>query len=233
MSKIETNRRINARLEELAGALFKSWFIDFTPFGGQMPEDWEEASVDELVDIQSGFPFKSNTYVESGKYKLITIKAVQDGYLELNGAVCIDDIPNKMPQFCYLHEGDILLSLTGNVGRVCVINSDNLLLNQRVAKLKPRNENNYAYIYLLFRQQAFKETLISMSNGTAQLNLSPIAVGKLNLMKPSDDISKLFNNAAAPILRHKINLEQESARLAALRDELLPKLMSGELKVAD
>ena len=227
--KIEINRKINARLEELAQALFKSWFIDFEPFGGKMPEDWEEINLKDFVKLECGFPFKSAAYSDSGKYEVVTIKAVQDGFLDLQSANKINDIPEKMPSYCFLQHGDILISLTGNVGRVCIVNRENLLLNQRVAKLSSKTKQDTPFSYFLFRQESFKKSLITLANGTAQLNLSPLAIGDIRLNIPTRDVLNQFANATSSILDKKVQLEQESAQLAKLRDTLLPKLMSGEL----
>ena len=87
---LTARRPRNHNLEEQAQALYKSWFVDFEPFKdgkfveselGMIPEGWRVGKVRDLIDIQSGFAFKSDTFVPSGRYRLITIKAVQDGYL--------------------------------------------------------------------------------------------------------------------------------------------------------
>lgn len=159
-NKIRLNRRINDNLEEQAKALFKSWFVDFEPFKGgkfvdsklgPIPEGWSIGKVNDVVQILSGFAFKSETFVQSGPYRLITIKGVQDGYLDISGASYISKVPLKMPAYCNLEIGDILLSLTGNVGRVCIVDRPNLLLNQRVAKLQPRRDKqDLLFVYILF-----------------------------------------------------------------------------------
>ena len=61
--KIETNRKINARLEELAQAIFKSWFIDFEPFGGKKPDDWTECNLEDLLTVRYG---KDHKYLADG-----------------------------------------------------------------------------------------------------------------------------------------------------------------------
>lgn len=229
--KIELNRRINANLEQQAQALYKSWFVDFEPFGGKMPEDWREGVISDIVDLLNGFAFKSSDFVENGLYKLITIKGVQDGKMSLDGADCLNVIPPKMPQWCKLKKEDILLSLTGNVGRCCLVDTENCLLNQRVAKLQPKEEYNRLFIYALFRQEEMKARMISISRGTAQMNLSPIETGKLSLIIPSNEVLKDFGNRFNNIIHILTNNIVESSYLAQLRDTLLPKLMSGEIVV--
>lgn len=229
--KIELNRRINANLEQQAQALYKSWFVDFEPFGGKMPEDWKEGVISDIVDLLNGFAFKSSDFVENGLYKLITIKGVQDGKMSLDGADCLNVIPPKMPQWCKLKKEDILLSLTGNVGRCCLVDTENCLLNQRVAKLQPKEEYNRLFIYALFRQEDMKARMISIARGTAQMNLSPIETGKLPLIIPSNEVLKDFGNRFNNIIHTLTNNIVESSYLAQLRDTLLPKLMSGEITV--
>ena len=134
-SKIENNRKICANLEAQAQALFKHWFIDFAPFKdgkfveselGMIPEGWRVGKLGDLTEFLNGFAFKSSSFVSKGKYKVITIKAVQDGKLITDSADEIEDLSLNIPSHCVLKIGDILLSLTGNVGRVCIVTQDNL-----------------------------------------------------------------------------------------------------------
>ena len=240
--KIELNRRINDNLEQQAQALFKSWFVDFEPFKdgefvnsefGMIPKGWRTGVFSDIIEILSGFAFKSNTFEFEGKYKLVTIKAVQDGYLELNGADGINDVPVKVPRHCFLKKKDILLSLTGNVGRCCLVNSDNLLLNQRVAKIEPKKIADWAYTYILFRLSDTKTYLETISRGTAQANLSPIETANMPTLIPTREVMDAFSVCATPLVNYSMVLTIEAEKLAQQRDTLLPKLMSGELKIND
>ena len=232
--------RINDNLEQQAQALFKAWFVDFEPFKdgnfvdselGRIPEGWKVGCLSELIELQSGFAFKSETFVEKGVYLLITIKAVQDGYLDIAGANYINDIPTKMPQYCFLQIGDMLLSLTGNVGRVCVVGHKNLLLNQRVAKIRPIKKEDKMFAYTLFRRNDFKNKLIYLAKGTAQLNLSPIETLKLKIPIPPRHILDLYGVITNQMYDMIIKRIQENIVLTAQRDTLLPRLMSGELSI--
>ena len=241
-NKIQLNKQINENLEQQAQALFKSWFVDFEPFKdgkfvdselGRIPEGWRVGVFNELVEILSGFAFKSNTFVEKGKYQLITIKAVQDGLLNISGSNYINIIPPKMPQYCFLRKGDILLSLTGNVGRTCIVTYDNLLLNQRVAKIKPKNIINRMFLYIILRQLDFKKRLIYLAKGTAQLNLSPIETGQIKIIIPSEEYLKKYADMMNSKFDMMLNNSIENIALSELRDTLLPRLMSGELAITD
>lgn len=240
--KIELNNKINADLEEMAQAIFKNWFVDFEPFKdgkfvdselGMIPEGWKVGTIGDIVEFQNGFAFSSKDFSENGEYKIITIKSVQDGYLVTDGSSKVTEYPTKMPAYCKLQSGDILLSLTGNVGRCCLVTEPNLLLNQRVAKIKAKESYNNSFSYALFRLKETKELLISISRGTAQANLSPVEASKLPMVIPSEDARKNFSMISDTIMDKIISIHIESSRLSLLRDTLLPRLMSGELEVPE
>jgi len=234
------NRRRNDNLEQQAQTLYKSWFVDFEPFKngkfieselGLIPEGWRIGKINDVINLLSGFPFKSSDFQENGDYQLITIKCVQDGYLDVTSADRLSSLPSKMPQYCILNIGDILISLTGNVGRICIVDRNNLLLNQRVAILSPKNIRDSFYAYTMFRSESMKNELIHLARGTAQLNLSPIETGEKLTVIPPDSILEAFAKVGKGTFNQYISLKMENIRLMEMRDSLLPKLMSGELKI--
>ena len=240
--KIELNNKINADLEEMAQAIFKNWFVDFEPFKdgkfvdselGMIPEGWKVGTIGDIVEFQNGFTFSSKDFSENGEYKIITIKSVQDGCLVTEGSSKVTEYPTKMPAYCKLQSGVILLSVTGNVGRCCLVTETNLLLNQRVAKIKAKECYGNSFSYALFRLKETKELLISISRGTAQANLSPVEASKLPMVIPSEDARKSFSMISDSIMNKIISIHIENSRLSLLRDTLLPRLMSGELEVPE
>jgi type I restriction enzyme S subunit len=222
-NKIELNRKINFNLEKLGSFLFKEWFIDV--------DNQQIGKVSDLIRVESGFPFHSSMFDENGDYKLVTIKNVQDGFFVPECTDSLSEIPSKVPTHCRLNNGDILLSLTGNVGRVCFVYGENYLLNQRVANLVPIDENNRAFTYFLFRQKDFQNTLIGISRGTAQQNLSPIETKSLEIPIPSQDMLDRFADVANPIFQKLVENYNEIKNLSTLRDSLLPRLMNGKIRV--
>ena len=171
-SLIENYQKQIKLLEEAAQRLYKEWFVDLRFPGHEntniidgVPEGWEKKRLNNLVNLQSGYAFKSSTFEESGQYKIVTIKNVKDGLFDGDNVSFIKSIPEKMPAHCLLQTGDILLSLTGNVGRVCFIIGKNYLLNQRVAKL----DSHYpAFTYCLFRNHDMFIEVNNLANGAAQ-----------------------------------------------------------------
>ena len=223
--KIELNRRMNETLEQLGQALFRHYFIDNSEV-----DSWESGEVSDVVRIYSGFAFKSKDFDIDGRYGLVTIKNVQDGSFIKD---CTDHLseplPDKIPDHVHLKNGDIILSLTGNVGRVCAVVGHDYLLNQRVAKLV--SDENQAYVYFLFRSKTMKDRMVGISKGTAQKNLSPIEAGKLKIKIPPTNIMSQFEESAMDLLNMIVSNNEQIQNLTSLRDTLLPKLISGEIEV--
>ena len=232
---IENNQKQIKLLEEAAQRWYKEWFVDLrfpgyedTPIVDGVPEGWERATIDSRISLLSGYAFKSAQFDSSGEYKIVTIKNVKDG--EFNGINTsrIVSIPDKMPRHCVLVDGDILLSLTGNVGRTCIVNGNNYLLNQRVAKLQ---SDIPAFTYCLFRSSDMFDAMNNLANGAAQQNLSPIRTGKVVVLFPSNRLLSEFDTIAGSYLSKILNLRKQSELAIQARDRLLPKLMSGEIEV--
>ncbi len=232
--KIELLREQNKTLETTAQTIFKEWFAvpsEALAKEGELLEGWRIGKIADLINIYSGFAFSSSDFSQTGKYKLVTIKNVQDRYFDQGIKDRINDLPSKMPNYCNLKTGDILLSLTGNVGRICLIVGEDYLLNQRVAKLEPINPNDYAFCYLLFLQGSIFSILLNTASGTAQQNLSPIQTKEIEIVVPPRDILDKFGNLLNPMIQ-KINFNNSQIQtLSKLRDTLLPKLMKGEVRV--
>ena len=219
-SKIEANAKLNGYLEE---------------WGQGLLEKYQESCattipLSNVMDFGNGYAFKSGAYTQDGLYKVLTIKNVQDGSVDCSMSNRIDELPPKMKPFCKLQPGDVVLSLTGNVGRVGIVPEENCLLNQRVAVLQPYNYALLPGLYFHFRQKAFQNKMIGIAKGTAQANLSPVETLKLEMPYNESffEISQKLKPAFDLILANTI----ESKRLAVLRDALLPKLMSGEIDVS-
>lgn len=232
---IENNQKQIKLLEEAAQRLYKEWFVDFrfpghetTTITDGVPLGWRLDEIKSVVSLLSGYAFKSSDFVDDGKYKIVTIKNVQDGNFDGQNVNAIAEIPSKMPSHCILKNGDILLSLTGNVGRVCMINGEHYLLNQRVAKLDSKYP---AYAYCLFRNKDMFDIMNNLANGAAQQNLSPIRTENVRILIPSDNLIEKFENVVSPMISKMLVLNKANGNLKQARDRLLPKLMSGEIEV--
>jgi len=239
--KIELLQEENKTLEATAQAIFKEWFVNFNFPGatgkmidselGKIPEWWGVGKIKDLINIFSGFAFSSSDFIQNGKYRLVTIKNVQDRYFVQDIKDTFADLPLKRRQYCHLNTGDILLSLTGNVGRICLVVGENYLLNQRVAKLEAINGKDYAFTYLLFLQESIFSLLQNTASGTAQQNLSPVQTKEIEIVMPARFVLDTFGDIGNPMIK-KVNQNNfQIQTLSTFRDTLLPKLMSGDLRI--
>lgn len=232
---IKNNQKQIKLLEEAAQRLYKEWFVDLHFPGHEdvkivdgVPEGWKQDTVGSHINLLSGYAFKSKDFIIEGKYKIVTIKNVKDGQFDSENVSRISEIPAKMPAHCRLSDGDILLSLTGNVGRVCMVNGVNYLLNQRVAKLE---SDSTAYTYCLFRSKDMFIAMNNLANGAAQQNLSPVRTEKLKVLFPNTALIRKFDNVVQPIIDKILIANKAIYELSQARDRLLPRLMSGEIEV--
>jgi type I restriction enzyme S subunit len=223
--KIDLLHRQNKTLERMAETLFREWFIE------DIENNCIPGRVKDICKLPSGFSFKSNSFIENGIYKIITIKNVQNGYLDLKNTDTINIIPSNLPPHCKLIMGDILLSLTGNVGRVCRVTEENLLLNQRVSKVTPLSKEVYEFCLVLFSSNKFRTNLEELARGTAQSNLSPIETLEIEINVPNSEMLLKFHNLTKELFEKHLNNNLQIHKLENLRDTLLPKLMSGAVRV--
>jgi type I restriction enzyme, S subunit len=239
---IENSQRRIKILETMARALYREWFVNFRFPGhesaprvpsplGEIPQGWEVCSLGDFVQFKSGFAFKSGTFTAAGEHRLVTIKNVQDGAFNPESDSRMNVLPEKLPPYCVLNDGDILLSLTGNVGRVCLVYDGPFLLNQRVAKLAPVEAFDWAMTYCMFREPEMRVKLEQLSNGVAQQNLSPVLASKMDFICPPRELRKQFAVLAEPMVRRIVQLYTTIQNLRRTRDLLLPRLLSGQIEV--
>ena len=249
--KIEFNNKINVELEKLAKTIYDYWFAQFDfpnkdgkPYkssGGEMvyneilkgniPKGWGVKKIKDICNIQSGYPFNASSYVKKG-YKLITIKNVQNGEIDTDVDNHIDSVPNNMADYCKLKKGDILMSLTGNVGRVALMFEDGCLLNQRVGILLPLSVNLKNYCYYLFQSDYIKIKMQNIAGGSSQDNLSPVETEEI-LISFDNKIAQEFSERVISMVQQMVSLKAENNDLAELRDFLLPLLMNGQVTIKE
>ncbi len=218
--KIELNNKINKNLEQQAQAVFKSWFVDFEPFGGIMPSDWRIGSIEEIVEFHNSkrIPLSS---AERNKRKKI---------YPYYGATSLMDYVDS-----YLFEGIYLL--LGEDGTV-IDKKGYPILQYIYGKFWV---NNHAHIitgklgfsvemlYLLFSLTNVK----SIVTGAVQQKISQQNLKKISVIIPTINILKLFDNIIQPIFAQIRNIQNENILLKQIKDTLLPKLMSGEIDISE
>ena len=182
--------------------------------------------VKDICKLPSGFSFKPEMYIDDGKYNLVTIKNVSDIFVDISKTDKLEILPKTMKDFCKLTKGDVLMSLTGNVGRISIVVEDNNLLNQRVSLFDCKEEYK-TYIYALLNSQKYQIIMQKMARGTSQKNLSPIDVEDLQIYIPND--IKEFSNVTAPIFNEMVNIQKQTNELNNLKQQLLPLLINGQI----
>lgn len=207
--KIENNNRINRNLEAQAQALFKSWFVDFEPFGGKMPEDWREYELGEFLPVITGKK-DANIASKTGTYPFFS---------------CAQDI---LYTDNYSFDANAIL-VAGNGDFNVKWYRGKFEAYQRTYVLIPNNSRYLGWLFYMV-----KHNLNNITCGARGSVIKFITKGNLENFRfaaPMDltncDIIDKFNTINQTIENNR----GESARLAALRDTLLPKLMKGEIEV--
>lgn len=145
--------------------------------GGAFPE-WEEVRLGDIVELKNGYAFSAKTYDKKhdGKYNVLTIANVQsEKFVKIdNKTNTISELPKNIREHQKLKDGDLLISLTGNVGRVAINKGQNNLLNQRVGKLeiKDAEKVDSTFLYYVLNSDLFLKSMKCKGHGTAQKNLS-------------------------------------------------------------
>lgn len=215
--RIALKRKINDNLEAQMSFLFNQKFE---------PLSFDCDSTQSLSDIMSfdnGFAFSSSDYLPEGLYRIITIGNVGDGYIDTTNVNYLQSIPDRVKKSALLYIGDIIVSLTGNVGRTAIVKENNLLLNQRVARIVAKDNMYKGFLYCLFRQQSTKTFLETISRGTAQANLSPVELLKTKIKYTHDEMIE-FTKVVTPMINTVLVNSKELAELLVFRNTFLTVL---------
>ena len=156
-----------------------------------------EIQIREVANIYGGYAFSSKTYVERGHYKIITIGNVTGEHFVSGEYNTIDNLPRNLQKEQILDDGDILISLTGNVGRISLVNGEKFLLNQRVAKLAIEDRSLKEYMYQYLSHSSFEKDMQNAGQGAAQKNIKNADILSYRIHVPSkqeslDKIVTLF-----------------------------------------
>ena len=259
--KIELNRRTNETLEAMAHTLFKSWFVDFDPVRakmegrdtglppdvaalfpdrlvyselGEIPEEWIAENLGSYVEFQNGYAFKSVDWKNKG-VPVVKIGSVKPGLVDLTAATCVSPETVVDLERFMLNPGDILVGMTGYPGETGLvpIHDPPPYLNQRVGRISAPQDypENYAWIYAQVRSQSFKRHAEARAHGSAQANVSGRALLEYPVVFPGKALLKTYSDFATPLISRYLANDTMSRALATLRDTLLSKLISGDLRV--
>ncbi|MHC1698819.1 MAG: restriction endonuclease subunit S [Geobacteraceae bacterium] len=194
--------------------------------------EWEVKRLGEVAQLKNGYTFRSSTYTATGKYKIITIASVQDGFLTTDGCALIEDLPSDIQTHQKLSLGNFLISMTGNVGRICKVEEVDCLLNQRVGKIVPSEGINSEFIFHLIRQKSFLQAMMLKAKGGAQGNLSVSDILDHLFHFPQDHeeqtaIATILSDMDADIA----TMEQKLDKTRMLKQGMMQELLTGRIRL--
>lgn len=231
--KIELNRRINENLEQQAQALFKAWFVDFEPFKdgkfvdselGMIPEGWKVGTLSDIANVIMGQSPKGTSYNERG-----------DGIVFYQGRA---DFGNRYPSVRlftteptrYAEPFSVLLSVRAPVGDINIA-VEKCCIGRGLASIYSKTGHQSFVLYTMFSLK--KELDKFNSEGTVFGSINRSSIESLKIVIPPIGFMDKFEHLVSKIDNMLLKLFQETTHLAQLRDTLLPKLMSGELKLSE
>jgi len=237
--KIEVNRKINENLEQQAQALFKSWFVDFDPFKngefveselGMIPKGWRVGKLSSFGKVICGkTPSKAESSYYGGDMPFIKIPDMHNKVFVEQSEDNLSRLGDESQSAKRIPPYSILVSCIATVGLVC-INTKESHTNQQINTIIPDLPIFRYYLYQ--KLLSIKDYLINLGRGgTATLNVNTKTFGNIKIIKPQDDVLSEYEELVTPLFNKIERNQEQSRRLAELRDTLLPKLMSGELKV--
>ena len=237
--KIELNNEMNKTLEEMAQCIFKRWFVDFEfpnengePYkssGGEMvdselgmiPNGWEVVNYINTSDIQYGFAFKSKLFNDKEGKPIIRIRDISNSYTPTYTTEEYNDL-------YIVTKNDILVGMDGEF-KAHIWGGKDSLLNQRVLRIRPKDNNSIAYSYF-----SIKEPLRYLENskvGTTVIHLGKKDIDNIKIVYPPNNLISKYRDIADNLINKICENKVEIMELLELRDSLLPKLMNGEIKV--
>jgi type I restriction enzyme S subunit len=259
--KIELNRRMSETLEAMARALFKSWFVDFDPVRaksegrdpglpkpladlfparlvdsalGEIPDGWKVKPIGELAQVVGGSTPKTERpeYWDGGTHHWVTPKDLSglsmpvllDTERKITAAGLAQVSSGLLPK------GTVLLSSRAPIGYLAIAEVP-VAVNQGFIAMKPRPGTSN--LFLLRWAGAAHDEIVSHANGSTFLEISKSSFRPIRTVAPAAPVMHAFDRMARPMYLKVVENERESRTLTALRDGLLPKLISGELRVTD
>jgi type I restriction enzyme S subunit len=258
--KIELNRKQNETLEAMARALFKDWFVDFGPVRAKMegrdpylpadlwqlfpdrledegkPKGWDEVAAETVADIGIGKtpPRKEHQWFsEGGKdVRWVSIRDMGDSgvFLQNTSEYLTKEAIEKF-NVRVVPDNTVILSFKLTMGRVAITDGE-MATNEAIAHLKIGKQSRISteYLYCYLREFDYGRLGSTSSIATA---VNSKSIKAMPVLVPTNDLADLFARRVASIFAHIKHLQSETSTLAQLRDTLLPKLISGKLRIQD
>jgi type I restriction enzyme S subunit len=229
--RIELNSRINKTLEEIAQAIFKSWFVDFEPFQngqfvnselGPIPKGWRVGILGEIANITMGQSPNGSSYNEENNGTVFYQGRAEFGWRFPTRRLFTTE-PNRLAA-----KGSVLLSVRAPVGDINIA-SEQCCIGRGLAALQSKNNYSSFVLYTMFN---LKEQLnVFNGEGTVFGSINKDTLNKLKVLIPTEISISKYETIVASLDGQISNNSEQNEKLFAIRDALLPKLMSGEIEV--
>ncbi|MBH8605829.1 restriction endonuclease subunit S [Thermoactinomyces sp. CICC 10522] len=239
--KIELNNQINKNLEEMAQAIFKSWFVDFEPFQngefveselGLIPKRWEVKQIGDVCTVVGGGTPKTKVaeYWEGGDILWATPSDMTSKdspvIYDTSRKITREGLSNSAAKL--VPSGSVIMTSRATIG-YSAITMKELCTNQGFINVVC--DENISSYYMLFYLKYSKDKIKGLANGSTFLEISRKVFKEIGIVVPPKHILEKFNEIVEPIIQSIYQSEIEIQKLTELRDTLLPKLMSGEIRV--
>lgn len=223
--KIELNNAINRNLEEQAQAIFKSWFVDFEPFGGEMPEDWKLSSLSNIADYLNGLAMqKFRPKDDETGLPVLKIKELRQGFAGEDAELCSPNIKSEY----IVNDGDVIFSWSGSL-LVSLWCGGKCGLNQHLFKVTSERYDKWFY-YMWTKHHLDRFIFLAADKATTMGHIKREELDKAEVCVPSDADYQKISFVLKPLIDRLIANKIENRTLSTMRDELLPKLMLGEME---
>ncbi|UPQ87365.1 restriction endonuclease subunit S [Vibrio sinaloensis] len=259
--KIALNTQTNQTLEQMAQAIFKSWFVDFDPVKAKMngeqpkgmdeataslfpeklveselgliPDGWEVTKLSKVIDLLNGFAFKSPDYVKEGTFVLRTKNFDSSNSVErLGDDVYLPDefLESHKKYLCEAYDYHVVM-VAASIGKTAMIYPHQLpaLRNQNMWCFRPKDES--LRFYTKYMVDGLVKLNMGLASGSARAFFKKGDFNSYEFALPSSELLNKFNDVVGNLVKQKGSLLNQNVQLAAMRDTLLPKLLSGEIEL--
>jgi type I restriction enzyme S subunit len=227
-NRIAENRAINHHLEQMAQAIFKSWFVDFEPWGGVMPTIWATGSLIEIANYLNGLAMQHFRPVDGeAGLPVLKIKELRQGICDSSSELCSSDICSDY----IVHDGDVVFSWSGSL-LVDFWCGGDCGLNQHLFKVTSTKYDKWFYYCWTFHHLA-QFVAIAADKATTMGHIKREALANAKVLIPDEESYRKIGAILAPLYNQLITNRVANRQLSLLRDFLLPRLMSGEISVLE
>lgn len=227
-NKIELLRKQNETLEQIAQAIFNEWFVKPTE-NGELPEGWRVLSIFDIADVLSGgTPNTSNSEYYDGTIPFFTPKDANVAAYALKTEKYLTQDGLENCNSILFPINTVFITARGTVGRIALAGVP-MAMNQSCYALRAKNEHNQFFLYLLLKK--LTREILGRTHGSVFQTITLDTFRTFEITIPGDDALQDFSVKITPLFSKLLANARQTETLSKIRDEILPRLMSGEIRV--